>query len=88
MAFELDPLYDITSNIPGPVDSGMKKWNGDVESAWSTFWSIKQSISLSAGDCVFMPDMSAFRVARAFLEENLGSDTLSAMIKEAEERLK
>ena len=88
MEFELDPLHDISSNIPGPVDSGMKKWNGDVESAWSTFISIKQSLPFSAGDCVFMPDMSSFRAARAFLEESFGLDTLSAMIIEAEERLK
>jgi hypothetical protein len=87
MKFELDPLYDITSNIPGPVDSDVKKWNGDVKSAWLTFFSIKKYVPLPGGDGVFMPDMSAFRAARDFLEEKLGSDTFSRMIKNAEERL-
>lgn len=78
----LDPLYDITSNIPGPVNSKERKWTGDIDSAWTTFWSIKQYVA--DGDSVFLPDMSVYRSARVFLEDQLGKEEVSRIIIDAE----
>lgn len=81
----LDNLHDVAINVTGPFISEIKPWNGSIDEAIATYFSLKESQLM--GDSVFIVDTGTLASAAKFLEKHYSHEEMLSLEKDWSDRL-